>query len=232
VSFSYSKEVGQVLRDVSFRIDQGEYVAFVGESGAGKSTVGRLLLGFENPDSGSVFIDGHDLGELDIREYRRQMGIVLQGSQLMSGSILENIRSGLTDLGQKEAEEAAGQAGLLDDIKAMPMGMYTVLPEGGAGLSGGQKQRLMIARALARKPRLLLFDEATSSLDNISQDIVKKSLGQLNITRIVIAHRLSTIVDVDRIYVMLDGSIVEYGTYNELLQKDGHFARLAERQML
>jgi len=110
--------------------------------------------------------------------------------------------------------------------------MYTVLPEGGAGLSGGQKQRLMIARALARKPRLLLFDEATSSLDNISQDIVKKSLGQLNITRIVIAHRLSTIVDVDRIYVMLDGSIVEYGTYNELLQKDGHFARLAERQML
>jgi len=232
VSFSYSKEVGQVLRDVSFRIDQGEYVAFVGESGAGKSTVGRLLLGFENPDSGSVFIDGHDLGELDIREYRRQMGIVLQGSQLMSGSILENIRSGLTDLGQKEAEEAAEQAGLLDDIKAMPMGMYTVLPEGGAGLSGGQKQRLMIARALARKPRLLLFDEATSSLDNISQDIVKKSLGQLNITRIVIAHRLSTIVDVDRIYVMLDGSIVEYGTYNELLQKDGHFARLAERQML
>ncbi len=232
VTFSYSKEVGQVLRDVSFSIDRGEYVAFVGESGAGKSTVGRLLLGFEKPDSGSVFIDGHDLAELDIREYRRQMGIVLQGSQLMSGSILENIRSGLTDLGQKEAEEAAAQAGLLDDIQAMPMGMYTVLPEGGAGLSGGQKQRLMIARALARKPRLLLFDEATSSLDNISQDIVKKSLSQINITRIVIAHRLSTIVDVDRIYVMQDGSIVEYGTYNELLQKDGYFARLAKRQIL
>ena len=232
VSFSYSKEIGPVLRDVSFSIEPGEYVAFVGESGAGKSTLGRLLLGFEQPDSGSVFIDGHDLSELDISEYRRQMGVVLQGSQLMSGSILDNIRSGLADLSQEDAEEAVAKAGLAKDIEDMPMGMYTVLPEGGAGLSGGQKQRLMIARALVRRPRVLLFDEATSSLDNISQEVVKKSLGQLNITRIVIAHRLSTIVDVDRIYAMLNGSIVEYGTYNELIKKDGLFARLAKRQVL
>lgn len=232
VWYSYNAEGESILKDISFSISPGDYVAFVGESGAGKSTICRLLLGFGHPKSGSIFVDEHDITELNIREFRRQTGVVLQGSQLLSGSILENIRSGLADLNQDAAWEAAEQAGLAQDIKDMPMGMHTVLPEGGIGLSGGQRQRLMIARALSRKPRLLVFDEATSSLDNISQAVVKKTLNGLNTTRIVIAHRLSTIRDVDRIYVMHKGRIVEVGKFQELIEKGGHFAELAKRQVL
>ena len=232
VWYSYDPSSETILKDVSFVISPGDYVAFVGESGAGKSTVCRLLLGFGHPKSGSIFVDEHDMMDLNIREFRKQAGVVLQGSQLLSGSILENIRSGLADLDQDAAWEAATQAGLADDIREMPMGMYTVLPEGGIGLSGGQKQRLMIARALSRKPRVLIFDEATSSLDNISQAVVKKTLNGLNTTRIVIAHRLSTIRDVDRIYVMHKGRIVETGKFQELIGMEGYFTDLARRQVL
>lgn len=232
VCFKYAAEGELVLRDVNFEIDPGEYVAFVGESGAGKSTICRLLLGFDQPTTGSIFLDGHDLAELNLVEYRQQIGVVLQGSQLMAGSILDNIRSGLTDLSMEEAWAAAESAGIAKDIKDMPMGLHTVVPEGGVGLSGGQKQRLMIARALARRPKSIIFDEATSSLDNVSQAMVKKTLGELNITRIVIAHRLSTIRDVDRIYVMSAGKIVETGKFDNLIEQDGPFARLARRQIL
>ncbi len=231
VVFRYLPDAANALTDVSFRIRQGEYVAFVGPSGSGKSTIYRLLLGFERPDSGAVLIDGHDLLHLDLPTVRNLMGVVLQDGKLTAASIYENI-AGSSPLGMKEAWDAARAAGLEDDIRAMPMGMHTVLPEGGVGLSGGQKQRVLIARALARRPRIMLFDEATSALDNRTQLTVQESLRKFSITRIVIAHRLSTIRDADRIFVMKEGRIVDVGRYDELMARDGVFADLARRQVV
>ena len=201
MTFRYPSAEREILRDVSFHIRPGEYVAFVGPSGAGKSTLYRLLLGFERPTAGSVLLDGHDLLSLDLSAMRRQMGVVLQNGQVIPGTILMNI-VGEAALTEREAWEAARAAGLDKDIEALPMRMNTILAEGGAGLSGGQKQRLLVARALARKPRVLLFDEATSMLDNRTQDTIRSTLHGLTATRVLIAHRLSTVVDVDRIYVM------------------------------
>ncbi len=231
VTFRYLPDAPSAVDDVSFQIRQGDYVAFVGPSGSGKSTIYRLLLGFERPDSGAVLIDGYDLLHLDLPTVRNLMGVVMQDGKLIAASILENI-SGSSSLTMEDAWAAARAAGLEDDIRAMPMGMHTVLPEGGAGLSGGQKQRVLIARALARKPRVMLFDEATSALDNRTQLTVQESLRTLNITRIVIAHRLSTIRDADRIFVMKEGRIVETGQYEELMARDGLFAELAQRQIV
>ena len=165
VTFRYGTRTPNVLEDVSFRIRQGEYVAFVGPSGCGKSTIYRLLLGFDEPTSGSVFLDGHDLSGLDKEAVRQRMGVVLQNGRLVGGSIYENI-AGMSPLDADEAWAAARAAALEDDIEAMPMKMRTIVPADGAGLSVGQKQRLLIARAFARRPRVLLFDEATSALDN------------------------------------------------------------------
>ncbi len=231
VSFRYAPEVPNAVDEISFRIRAGEYVAFVGASGSGKSTLYRLLLGFEQPDSGSVFIDGQDLATLDMSAVRSRMGVVLQSGRLQAASIFKNI-VGSSALTIDDAWQAADGAGLADDIRAMPMGMHTVLPEGGVGLSGGQKQRLLIARALVRNPRVLLLDEATSALDNRTQEVVQKSLKGLNTTRLVIAHRLSTVQDTDRIYVMQAGRIVETGRYQDLIDQDGVFAALARRQMI
>ena len=231
VSFRYSPESPNIIDSISFRIRQGDYVAFVGPSGCGKSTIYRLLLGFEQPDSGTVFLDEHDLSSLDMTAVRGPMGVVLQNSQVVAGSIFENI-AGSSPLSTEEAWAAARSAALEDDIRAMPMGMRTVLPEGGTGLSVGQKRRLLIARALAHKPRILLFDEATSALDNRTQALVQESLKKLGITRLVIAHRLSSIRDVDRIYVLDAGRIVESGNYDQLIKRDGVFAALARRQLV
>ena len=231
VSFRYSPESPNALDGVSFRVGQGDYVAFVGPSGCGKSTIYRLLLGFERADSGTVFVDGHDLSGLDPVAVRDRMGVVLQNAHLIAGSIFENI-AGFKPLRPNEAWEAARAAALDDDIRAMPMGMRTVLSEGGGGLSTGQKQRLLIARALARRPRILLLDEATSALDNRAQAIVQASLERLNVTRVVIAHRLSTIRNVDRIYVLEAGRIVESGDYEQLMERDGVFASLSRRQLV
>ena len=231
VSFRYSPEGPNALDGVSVRIGQGDYVAFVGPSGCGKSTIYRLLLGFERPASGTVFVDGHDLSGLDPVAVRSHMGVVLQNAQLIAGSIFENI-AGLTPLSADEAWEAARAAALEDDIRAMPMEMRTVLPEGGGGLSVGQKQRLLIARALARRPRILLLDEATSALDNRTQTAVQTSLEKLSVTRVVIAHRLSTIRNVDRIYVLEAGRIVESGRYEDLMERGGVFASLSRRQLV
>ena len=231
VSFRYMPESPNAVDGVSFHIRPGEFVAFVGPSGSGKSTVYRLILGFEQANSGSVFIDRHDLGSLDLAAVRNRMGVVLQGGQTTPASIFENI-AGSSQLTMEEAWAAARAAGLANDIEEMPMGMHTVLPEGGVGLSGGQKQRLLIARALARKPRIILLDEATSALDNRTQAIVQSSLKSINATRVVIAHRLSTIQDAERIYVMDAGRIVEAGRYEELMSRDGAFARLARRQLV
>ena len=231
VTFRYPSAERDTLRDVSFHVRPGEYVAFVGPSGAGKSTLYRLLLGFERPMAGSVLLDGHDLLSLDLDAMRRQLGVVLQNGQLTPASIFLNI-AGEAPLTEKEAWDAARAAGLDKDIEAMPMGMYTEIPEGGVGLSGGQRQRLLIARTLARKPRVLLFDEATSMLDNRTQDTVRTSLRGLAATRVLIAHRLSTVVDVDRLYVMQDGRIVETGRYEELMAQGGILAEMASRQII
>lgn len=229
LSFRYRADGPLILRNISLSINRGEFVALVGASGCGKSTLMRLLLGFEKPESGAIFLDGQDLGELDLRAVRRQMGVVLQNSRLMSGDIYTNI-IGASLLSIDDAWEAARQAGIEDDIKAMPMGMHTVISEGGSTLSGGQRQRILIARAIVNKPRIIFFDEATSALDNRTQATVSQSLENLDVTRIVIAHRLSTIQNADRIIVMDAGQIVQVGTYQELINQRGLFAQLAKRQ--
>ncbi|MEH2137632.1 NHLP bacteriocin export ABC transporter permease/ATPase subunit [Nostoc sp.] len=215
VAFRYHDDRPLILDNVTIRAEPGEFIALVGTSGSGKSTLFRLLLGFEAPESGSIYYDGQELTGLDIHAMRRQMGVVLQNSRLMSASIFENIASGAL-VTIDEAWEAARMAGLADDIQAMPMGMHTVVSEGGGNISGGQRQRLLIARALVLKPRILLFDEATSALDNKTQAIVSESLDRLKVTRIVIAHRLSTINNADRIYVLQDGRIVQQGSFERL----------------
>ncbi|MBW1779535.1 MAG: NHLP bacteriocin export ABC transporter permease/ATPase subunit [Deltaproteobacteria bacterium] len=230
ISFRYSENGPLVLKDVSLNVSPGEFVALVGGSGSGKSTLLRNLLGFEKPDSGSIYYDGRDLADLDIKGVRRQMGVVLQKGQVMPGSILKNI-TGAFNLTLDDAWEAARMVGLDEDIETMPMGMQTVVPAGGGTLSGGQRQRIIIARAIVRKPRILFFDEATSALDNQTQAIVSESIKKLNVTRLVIAHRLSTIMNADRIYVMEQGRIVESGTYDELMKVRGFFYHLARRQI-
>ncbi len=231
VTFRYAPDAPNAVEDIAFRVPQGDYVAFVGPSGCGKSTLFALLLGFEHPSAGTVFLDGHNLSSLDLHAVRGRLGVVLQNSRVMAGSIYENI-AGTAPLTLDEAWAAAGAAAIDDDIHAMPMGMHTRLPEGGASLSAGQRQRLLIARALALKPRILLFDEATSALDNRSQDRVQASLKDLGITRLVIAHRLSSIRHVDRIYALDKGRIVESGSYAELMRAGGMFAALATRQLV
>jgi NHLM bacteriocin system ABC transporter ATP-binding protein len=231
VTFRYQSEGKSILHDISLRAEPGEFIAIVGASGSGKSTLFRLLLGFEQPAAGRVLYDHQDLAGLDVHEVRRQLGVVLQNGQLNSASIFDNIvGNSLTTL--DEAWEAADRAGLAEDIQAMPMGMHTVVSEGGANLSGGQRQRLLIARALALKPKILLFDEATSALDNRTQAVVSASLGLLKVTRIAIAHRLSTIRHADRIYVLEEGRIVQEGSFDQLVQQQGLFAELTDRQTI
>ncbi|MEW6156915.1 MAG: NHLP bacteriocin export ABC transporter permease/ATPase subunit, partial [Verrucomicrobiota bacterium] len=230
VSFRYKADGPLILRDISLQINPGEFAAIVGQSGSGKSTLMRLLLGFDAPESGTIYFDGMDLAGLDIQAVRRQCGVVLQNGKLMPGDIYQNI-IGSSLLTLDDAWEAARKAGFDEDIHQMPMGMHTVLSEGAGTLSGGQRQRLMIARAIVARPRILLFDEATSALDNRTQSIVSHSLEKLQATRIIIAHRLSTILKADRIFVIHQGRLVQTGTYEELVHQPGPFAELARRQM-
>jgi ATP-binding cassette subfamily C protein len=230
VSFRYQVDGPLVLRDLTVHAQPGEFIAFVGPSGSGKSTILRLLLGFEVPEAGSIYYDGRELGGLDLRALRRQIGVVLQSGRLMTGDIYTNI-VGSAPVPLEAAWEAARMAGFADDIREMPMGMNTVISEGGGTLSGGQRQRLMIARAIVHRPRILLFDEATSALDNRTQAIVSTSLERLQATRIVIAHRLSTIMHAHRIYVVQRGELVQCGSYEELMRQPGLFAELTARQL-
>ncbi len=228
--FRYSADGPPTLRDLSIHVRPGEFVALVGPSGSGKSTILRLLLGFEQPESGVVAYDGQDMAGLDVQATRRQIGVVLQNGQLMSGDIFTNI-AGSAQVSLDQAWEAARMAGFEADVRSMPMGMHTVISEGAATLSGGQRQRLMIARAIVQRPRILFFDEATSALDNRTQAIVSASLDRLHVTRVVVAHRLSTVVNADRIIVVERGQVVQQGRYHELLGQPGPFAELARRQL-
>jgi NHLM bacteriocin system ABC transporter ATP-binding protein len=230
VNFRYHADLPLVLRDVSFAVRPGQFVAVVGPSGSGKSSLLRLLLGFEKPESGAIYYDGQDLTGLDVQAVRRQIGVVLQSARLTSGTILDNI-VGSAPLTIDDAWEAAQKAGLEEDIREMPMGMYTMVSEGGGNLSGGQGQRLMIARAIVKRPRIFLFDEATSALDNRTQAMVSRSLEAFRATRIVIAHRLSTIINADRILVVEKGVVVQSGSYQDLANQDGLFRELAKRQL-
>ena len=232
ITFRYSEDGPTILNDINFKVKKGEYVAIVGSTGCGKSTLMRILLGFENPEQGAVYYGGRDLKSLDLRSVRQKIGVVMQNGSLFPGDIFSNIIVTSPWKNMDDAWEAARMAGIDEDIKEMPMGMHTLISEGAGGISGGQKQRLMIARAIIGKPSILYFDEATSALDNITQSHVAKSIYNLKSTRIVIAHRLSTIKNCDRILVMDKGKIVEEGNYDSLMEKKGLFYELAIRQVV
>lgn len=231
VTFRYQEDGAVILDDVSIHAEPGEFIALVGPSGCGKSTILRLLLGFEAPEAGTVYYDDQDLARIDVHAVRRQLGIVMQNSKITAATLFENI-AGTGAITLDEAWEATRSAGFADDVNDMPMGMHTYISEGGTNLSGGQRQRLLIARALALKPKIMLFDEATSALDNRTQAIVSESLDKLRATRVVIAHRLSTIRNADRIYVLEGGHIVQQGGFDELAEQEGLFAQLMARQAI
>ncbi|MEL6815935.1 MAG: NHLP bacteriocin export ABC transporter permease/ATPase subunit, partial [Cyanobacteria bacterium J06598_3] len=230
VTFRYREDGPLILDDVTVDAHPGEFIALVGPSGSGKSTVLRLLLGFETPQTGTVYFDNQDVSGIDITAVRRQLGVVLQNGRINAGSLFENISGGAL-ITLDEAWRAAEMAGFAEDVRSFPMQMHTVISEGGGNLSGGQRQRLVIARALALNPKILLLDEATSALDNRTQAIVSESLDALNVTRIVVAHRLSTIRNADRIYVIKAGRVVQQGSFDELAAQAGVFAQLIKRQM-
>ena len=230
VSFRYNENMPLVIDDLSLKIRPGQYVAIVGATGCGKSTLMRLMLGFESPQKGAVYVDGKDIAAVDLKSFRHNIGVVMQNGKLFTGDIFSNIIISAPWLTVDEAWHAAELSGIAEDIRRMPMGMHTMISEGSGGISGGQRQRLMIARAIAPKPSVLMFDEATSALDNLTQKTVSESLDSLKCTRIVIAHRLSTIKQCDRILVLDKGKIIEDGTYDELIQGGGFFAELVARQ--
>ena len=232
VSFRYSAKENYIINDLSLKINPGEYVAIVGKTGCGKSTILRLLLGFEKPEKGRILYDDKNLDSLDLPSLRKKIGTVMQNGEIFQSDIFSNIIISSPNLTIEDAWQAAEKAGIADDIKAMPMGMNTILSEGQGGISGGQRQRIMIARAIAHKPKILFFDEATSALDNKTQADISNALDDMGVTRIVIAHRLSTICNCDRILVLDNGKIVEEGTYEELIKKGGLFKDLVERQKL
>ena len=232
VTFRYSEDMPYVLDNVSLKISPGQYVAITGKTGCGKSTLMRVMLGFDKPQKGAVYYDGRDLDRIDLKSLRSRIGTVMQNGSLFMGDIYSNIVISAPQLTLEDAWYAAEMAGIADDIRQMPMNMFTIIGEGTGGISGGQKQRLMIARAIAPKPKILMFDEATSALDNITQKKVADSLDALQCTRIVIAHRLSTIKNCDRIIVLDEGKIVEDGTYDELIAKNGCFVELVSRQQV
>lgn len=232
VSFAYSKGSKNVLNDVSLAVKPGEYIGIVGPSGCGKSTLLKLLLGFESPNSGTVMVDRKDLNSMNKSAFRKQLGVVLQNGNLISGSIYENITITAPEASYARVNEIVEQVGLKDDIAQMPMGLHTMLGENSNTISGGQKQRILIARAICGNPKILIFDEATSALDNLTQAAVSSSLDKMDVTRIVVAHRLSTVKNCDRIIVFENGEIVQEGTYSTLMSdQNGLFYALASRQI-
>lgn len=231
LKFRYENSQDYVLDDLSLHIEPGEYVGIVGKSGCGKSTLVRLLLGMEKAESGSIFYDSYNQNTVDLPTLRQRIGTCLQDGKLFGGDLFSNITVTAPLSTQDDVWEAARLACLDEDIKAMGMGLHTIISEGGGGISGGQRQRVLIARALVGKPSILIFDEATSALDNLTQKKVSENLDKLQCTRICIAHRLSTIRNCSRIIVLDKGKVAEEGTYEELMARKSLFYELAQRQM-
>lgn len=233
VEFGYEEGKVPVLKDFNLEIKKGECIAFVGESGAGKTTILNLIIGFNKPTKGKIYIDGVDMSELDLTSYRKFIAVVPQNTILFSGTIRENITYGLSSVSNEKLEEIIEYSNIKEFIDKLPDGIDTQVGEHGGKLSGGQRQRIAIARALIRDPQIIVLDEATSALDNISELQVQKAMNNLikGRTTFVVAHRLSTIRDADKIAVMNNGSLSEYGTYNELVAKQGEFYKLKKLQL-
>ncbi|MBR1642622.1 MAG: ABC transporter ATP-binding protein [Butyrivibrio sp.] len=226
--YAYPDNNEEIISGLSFHVDPGQTVAFVGESGAGKSTIMNLLVGFGMPSSGRVLIDGKDIKDISLQSYRKQLAVVPQNTILFSGSIRDNILYGAGDISEEKLNQVIEEAGLKSVIEKLPNGLETIVGEHGDKLSGGQKQRISIARALIRDPRVILLDEATSALDSISEKEVSYALDNISskCTTFIVAHRLSTIEKADKIIVIENGTIAEVGSFSELMAKKGIFYRM------
>lgn len=232
VMFRYNNIDRPVLHELNLHVDKGETIALVGESGAGKSTILNLVIGFNLANKGEVLVDGHDMNKIDLRSYRKHIAVVPQTSILFSGTIRDNIIYGTENVDDATLDEVVKAANLTDLIESLPDGLDTMVGEHGGKLSGGQRQRISIARALIRNPKVIVLDEATSALDSISEKLIQEALNNLtkDRTTFIVAHRLSTIKDADRIAVIADGHCVEYGTYDELMELKGEFYQMKKIQ--
>lgn len=232
VTFRYNNIDRPVLHNLNLHVDKGETIALVGESGAGKSTILNLVIGFNQVNSGEVLIDGHNMNDIDLRSYRKYLAVVPQTSILFSGTIRDNITYGVDNVDEATLDEIVKAANLTDLINSLPDGLDTMVGEHGGKLSGGQRQRISIARALIRNPKVIVLDEATSALDSISEKLIQEALNNLtkDRTTFIVAHRLSTIKDADKIAVIADGHCVEYGTYDELMNLKGEFYQMKKIQ--
>ena len=232
VRFAYNNTDKPVLHELNLHVDKGQTIALVGESGAGKSTILNLVIGFNFATDGAVTIDGHDMRDIDLRSYRKHLAVVPQTSILFSGTIRDNITYGIDDVDEDTLNKVVDAANLRELIDSLPDGLDTVVGEHGGKLSGGQRQRVSIARALMRNPKVIVLDEATSALDSISEKLIQEALNNLtkDRTTFIVAHRLSTIKGADRIAVIADGHCVEYGTYDELMELKGEFYQMKSIQ--
>jgi ATP-binding cassette subfamily B protein len=227
VSYTYEKAQHLAIKNFSLKVKTGETIAVVGESGSGKSTLMSLIIGFRRPTAGRILLDGIDMQELDLRQYRRYLAVVPQTTLLFSGSVRENIVYGLEEVNDSQIWEILEIANAVDFVKKLPQGLDTKLGERGARLSGGQRQRIAIARALIRDPRIIVLDEATSALDVVTEALIQEAIQRLvkGRTTFIVAHRLSTIRNADRIVVMRHGACVESGTHRQLMKAKGEFFR-------
>jgi ATP-binding cassette subfamily B protein len=235
ISFQHNTAKYKALENISFSVSKGETIAFVGPSGAGKSTLVKLLVGLYRPQEGCIYYNGEEGKDIDFDELRGQIGFVTQDTQLFSGTIKENLQFAAPNASEADLMDALQKASCENLLKRAEKGLDTMIGEGGLKLSGGEKQRLSIARALIRKPHLLIFDEATSALDSITEEAITNTIRTISSEKeqitVMIAHRLSTIMHAERIYVLEKGQIVETGSHNELLTDKGLYYAMWRQQI-